>query len=145
MTGWIEPQTAPTSGSWAIGDFATSYFMSKIENGDHNDYSQTSVLTLDNSGNLGDYADDDGGQNWASWDEGMTGNNGTTETGVFALDTTDGTYGLFDVNLTSDTTTTTQSYCFAISVDAATKSSAKGKLVCMDNGSNSPKLSITQE
>jgi hypothetical protein len=145
MTGWIEPQTAPTSGSWAIGDFATSYFMSKIENGDHNDYSQTSVLTLDNSGNLGDYADDDGGENWASWDEGMTGNNGTTETGVFALDTTDGTYGLFDVNLTSDTTTTTQSYCFAISVDAATKSSAKGKLVCMDNGSNSPKLSITQE
>jgi hypothetical protein len=145
LVGWIEPQTAPTSGTWAIGDFATSYFMSKIENGDHNNDSQTSVLTLDSSGNINDYAEDDGGSNWASWDEGIAGNSGTPETGAFALDTTDGTYGLFDVNFTSGTTTTTQSYCFAISVDAATNSSAKGKLVCMDIGSNSPKLSIAQE
>jgi hypothetical protein len=145
MTGWIEPQTAPTSGSWAIGDFATSYFMSKIENGDYSNDAQTSVLTLDISGNLGDYADDDGGWNWASWDEGMTGNNGTPETGALAPDTTDGTYGLFDVNFTESGTTTTQSYCFAISVDAATKSSAKGKLVCLDPGSNTPRLSIIQE
>jgi hypothetical protein len=146
MTGWIEPQTAPTSGSWAIGDFATSYFMSKIENGDHNNDSQTSVLSLDSSGNINDYAEDDGGSNWASWDEGMTGNNGTTETAAVVLDTTDGTYGLFDVNMTESGTTTTQSYCFAISVDAASNSSStKGKLVCVDKGSDSLKLSIMQE
>jgi hypothetical protein len=149
LTGWIEPQTA--SGSWAIGDFTTSYFMYKIESGDYNNDSQTGVLTLDSSGNIGDYADDDGGWNWASWDESMTGNSGTAETGTLALDTTtngtttDGAYGLLDVNFTSGTTTTTQSYCFAISVDAATKSTAKGKLICLDASSNNPRLNIIQE
>jgi hypothetical protein len=145
MTGWIEPQTAPTSGSWAISDFASSYFMYKIENGNYNDDAQTSVLTLDGSGNIGDFAADDGGWNWASWDESMTGNNGTTETGALAPDSTDETYGLFDVNFMSGTTTTTESYCYAISVDAATKSGTKGKLVCLDANSGSPRLSVLQE
>jgi hypothetical protein len=145
MAGWIEPQTAPTSGSWAVGDLAASYFMYKIENGNYDDDFQTSILTLDGSGNIGDFASDDGGQSWASWDEGMAANNGTPETGAVALDSTDGTYGLFDVNFTESGTTTTQSYCYAISVDAATKSGAKGKLVCMDASSDSPRLSVIQE
>jgi hypothetical protein len=145
MVGWIEPQTAPTSGTWAISDLATSYFMYKIENWNYNDDSQTSVLTADSSGNMGDFADDDGGWNWASWDEGMMDKNGTAETGAVALDTTDGTYGLLDVNFTESGTTTTQSYCFAISVDAATKSGAKGKLVCLDVSSESPRLTFIQE
>jgi hypothetical protein len=146
LVGWIEPQTAPTSGTWAASDFATSYFMYKIDNGNYNNDSQTSVLTLDSSGTISSYAEDDGGWNWASWDGGMTGNNGTTETAVFSLDSTDGTYGLFDVKFTEGATTTTQSYCFAISADAASNSSStKGKLVCMDASSDSPKLSIIQE
>jgi hypothetical protein len=145
MAGWIEPQTAPTSGSWAIGDVATSYFMYKIENGDYNDDSQTSVLTVDSGGNIGDFVSDDGGQSWASWDEGMTGDNGTPETAAIALDATDGKYGLLDVNFTSGTTTTTESYCYAISVDAATNSGTKGKLLCLDASSSNPKISVIQE
>jgi hypothetical protein len=152
LVGWIEPQTAPTSGTWAVSNFASSYFMSKIDNGDYNNDFQTSVLSIDSSGTIGGYAEDSGGWNWASWDNGMTGNNGTTETAAIALDattngaTTDGAYGLFDVNMTEGSTTTTQSYCFAISADAASNSSStKGKLVCMDASSNSPKLSIIQE
>ena len=145
LTGWTEPQTAPTSGTWVVGGLAASYFMYEIENGDYNNDSETSVLTLDGSGNLGNYASDDGGHNWASWDEGLTGNSGTTETGTIVSDTTDGKYGLFDVNFTESKTTTTQSYCYAISVDAATVSTAKGKLVCVDPSSDSPRLNVIQE
>jgi hypothetical protein len=151
MVGWIEPQTAPTSGSWAIGDFATSYFMYKIENGNYDDDAQTSILTVGSSGNFNSFTTDNGGQSWADWDEGLSGTSGTTETGAIALDattngtTTDGAYGLIDVNLTEGTTTATQSYCFAISVDAATKSGAKGRLVCLDASSGNPRLNVIQE
>jgi hypothetical protein len=145
MTGWIEPQVTPTSGTWAAGDLATSYFMYKIENGNHDDNSQSSVLTTDGSGNFSNFAEDDGGQGWASWDESLTNENGTTETGAVALDSTDGKYGLLDVSFTESGTTTTESYCFAVSADAATVSGAKGKLVCLDADSNSPRLNIIQE
>jgi hypothetical protein len=145
MTGWIEPQVTPTSGTWAAGDLATSYFMYKIENGNHDDNSQSSVLTTDGSGNFSNFAEDDGGQGWASWDESLTNENGTTETGAVALDSTDGKYGLLDVSFTESGTTTTESYCFAVSADAATVSGAKGKLVCLDANSSSPKISVIQE
>jgi hypothetical protein len=75
----------------------------------------------------------------------LTGNSGTTETGTIVSDTTDGKYGLFDVNFTESKTTTTQSYCYAISVDAATVSTAKGKLICVDPSSDSPRLNVIQE
>jgi large repetitive protein len=145
MTGWIEPQTAPTSGTWAVSNFASSYFMYRIENGNHEHDSQTSVLTLGSSGTMSGYASDDGGQNWASWDESMMGSSGTTATASVVLDTADGTYGLFDVNFTSGTTTTTESYCFAASVDAATASGAKGRLLCLDVNSNNPVINVIQE
>jgi hypothetical protein len=143
LTGWIEPQTA--SGTWAASNFASSYFMYKIDNGNYNNDSQTTALTLDGSGNISSFASDEGGQSWASWDEGMTGGNGTTATAAVVPDTTDGTYGFFDVNFTSGTTTTTESYCYAISVDAATKSGAKGKLVCLDASSSNPIVNVIQE
>jgi len=146
MTGWIEPQTAPTSGTWATSNFGTSYFMYKIENGDYNHGYEVNVITLDNNGNLTNYADDYGGQNYVSWDESLSYSSGVTgATAAISSDSTDGTYGLFDMNMTSGSTTTTESYCYAISVDAATKSGAKGKLVCLDANSDSPRLSISQE
>jgi hypothetical protein len=151
LVGWIEPQTAPTSGTWATSNFATSYFMYQIESGDYNKDSQTSVLTLGSSGTMSGYASDDGGQNWASWDESMMGSSGTSATAAVALDTktngatTDGAYGLFDVNFTVSGTTTTDSYCYAVSVDTATTSSAKGKLVCLDASSSSPVINVIQE
>jgi large repetitive protein len=145
MTGWIEPQTAPTSGTWAVSNFASSYFMYRIDNGSYNKDSQTSVFTLSGSGALSGYAQDSGNENWASWDEGMEGASGTTGTAAIALDSTDGAYGLFDVNFTEGGTTTTQSYCYAVSVDTDTTSGAKGKFVCLDANSSSPEISVLQE
>jgi hypothetical protein len=139
------------SGTWATSNFASSYFMYKIESGDYNNDSQTGVLTLDSSGDFSNFATDNGGQSRADWVEGLSNGNGTTETGAVALDTItngitmDSAYGLIDVNFMSGTTTTTESYCFAISVDEATTSSAKGKLVCLDASSNSPRLNVLQE
>jgi hypothetical protein len=153
LIGWIEPQTAPTT--WALSDVDNaSYFMSKIDNGDYNSGSQSSILAMDSSGIISNFAEDDGGQQWASWQNGMGGSSSSTVTGAVSLDAADlgnddSSYGVFDVKVTSVTPATTMSYCYAISEDAAAKSGAMGRLVCIDansgNNSGSPKLSILQE
>lgn len=153
MIGWAVPQTAPSSGTWATSDFAASYFMSEVSNGDYSNSksSQSGALTLDSSGAFTTYAVDSGGQNWASWDEGLCGSScgtGGTATGAVVPDTTldpNGALGIFDVNATQGSTTTTVSYCIAISVDKATDANTKGHLVCLDATSQSPQLTIVQE
>ena len=146
MTGWIEPQTAPTSGTWTVSDFGTSYFMYKIENGDWDHGSGLDLFTFDNSGNITNYANDYGNQNYATWDESLSYSSGVTgASAAISSDSTDGAYGLFDMKMTGGGSTTTQSYCYAISVDATTKSGAKGKFVCLDPNSDNPEISIGQE
>jgi hypothetical protein len=151
LTGWIEPQTAPTSGTWAVSNFAASYFMYKIENGNYEGDTESMVLTVGSSGSISGFASDSGGQNWASWDEGMTDENGNPVTAAVALDTTtngattDGAYGLFDINFTEGGNTATESYCFAASVDTATVSTTKGRLVCLDASSSNPRIMVLQQ
>jgi hypothetical protein len=147
--GWIEPQTAPTSGTWALGDLATSVFSYSVPNGDYNADFNAGAITINSSGDFTYYAQDDGGQSWADWDEPCTNDNGGAATCVFVPDTTydpNGTYGIFDANLTPQGgTTQAQAYCIAISVDKATNSKTRGRMICLDATSKSPQLSIAQE
>ncbi len=45
--GWVEPQTAPTSGAWAVSNLAASYFMSQVSNGDYNSGFQSGVFGVE--------------------------------------------------------------------------------------------------
>lgn len=143
--GWLEPQTAP-SGTWAASDLSASYFMSDVINGDYSNGAGSGVLTVGSSGSMSNFAQDQGGQQWADWDEGLSGDSSTTATGVVDPDSTYGSYGVFDVKVTPDGgTESTQVYCVAVSVDAAANSSTKGRLVCVDASNSSPKLTILEE
>lgn len=148
--GWMAPQTAPTSGIWAASNLAASYFMSPVFNGNYNDDFSTGIFTLNSSGAFTAFAEDDGGQDWADWDEGLCGGHcGTgSVTGTVVPDTTldpTGALGIFDINITQGTTTTTQVYCVAISVDKATNSGTQGRLACVDATSQSPQITIVGE
>jgi hypothetical protein len=148
--GWAAPQTAPsgTPVKWTPGVLSTRFFMEDFNIGDNNKDSSTGTLNIDNSGNLLNFASDDGGSSWADWDEPLSGSSTVTATAVIVPDTTldpNGTFGVFDVNQTSGGTTQTQVYCIAISVDAATNSATKGRLVCIDASSGSPDLTLLQE
>jgi hypothetical protein len=146
--GWLEPQTAPSSGTWSSGNLAASYFMSPVSNGDYNKDFGSGVLTLNSSGAFTNFAQEDGGWNWADWDEPLSGSSSVTATGVVVPDTTNdptGAFGIFDMNMTEGGSTSTQVYCVAISVDKATNSSTQGRLVCVDAGSKSPQLTIISE
>jgi hypothetical protein len=104
------------------------------------------VLTTGSDGTISNFAQDNGGWYWASWGEGLSGNSAVTATGALALNSTDGAaYGLFDINMTSAGTTSTQVECYAISVDAAVKSTTKAKMVCLDKSSTQGSMSIVQE
>ena len=146
--GWLEPQTAPSSGTWSSGNLAASYFMSPTSNGDYNKDFGSGVLTLNSSGAFTNFAQEDGGRNWADWDEPLSGSSSVTATGVVVPDTTNdptGAFGIFDINMTQGGSTSTQVYCIAISVDKATNSSTQGRLACVDASSQSPQLTIISE
>jgi hypothetical protein len=144
--GWIEPQTVPTSGKWSVADFATSYFMNSPPNGDSSKDFSSFVFTLDSTGAFTYFAQDDGGQEWADWDENICGSGcGTTATGTLIPDTTydpNGTLGIFDVKITVGTKTETTVYCMAASYSSST---TKARVVCLDATSGSPQLSIGQQ
>jgi hypothetical protein len=144
LIGWLEPQT--TSGSWSLSDVASSAMMYKQPNGDHNSDLNDGVLTTASDGTISNFAQDSGGSYWASWDEPLSGTVGVSATGVLALNSTDGaSYGVFDINMTSGGSTSTQVECYAISVNAAVKPTTKAKLVCIDTSSHSSSLTILQE
>ena len=146
MIGWVVPQSTP--GAWPVGDFAASYFMSDVSNGDYNGDLESNILTLNNSGLFTAFASDSGGQNWASWDEPMSGSSSQTATDALVPDTTfdpTGTLGVFDATGTQGTTTTTQAYCIAVSVDKATNSNGQGRLVCVNASDKSPKINLISE
>ena len=156
--GWLEPQTAPSSGTWAISNLATKYFMSKLADGDYTTDLSNMIFTLGSTGSMSGFAQDDGGQGWADWDEALCGSPGcsgttanvvpdTTANGTTGALGTDpnGLFGVFDVQGTQGGMTQSMAYCFAISVDAATNSSTKGRLVCMDASSQHPSLMVIQE
>jgi hypothetical protein len=104
------------------------------------------VLTVASDGTISNFASDDGGVYWASWDEPLSGNTAVTATGALVLNSTDGAnYGLFDINMTSGGSTSTQVECYAISVDTAVKSTTKAKMVCIDTSSQSSSLTLLQE
>ncbi|MGO8757517.1 MAG: beta strand repeat-containing protein [Terracidiphilus sp.] len=160
LLGWMEPQTAPSSGTWTVSDLAANLFMYKVINGDVNLSPNNTSFTIDSSGAFTSYAEDDGGQQQADWDEGLCGGGsgcGGTVTGAIVPDTTanattgalgldpNGTIGVFDAQGTQGSTTQTMAYCIAISVDQATNSSTKGHFVCLDASSKHPALSIGQE
>jgi hypothetical protein len=148
MLGWLETQTDPTanSGKWVYSDVAASYFMGVMYSGDYTDDSQTGTFTIDSSGNFQNFAQDHGGQTWATWDESLGGIGGQTVTGVVVPDTTidpTGTLGVFDVNITpTGGTATTQVYCFATNYHS---SSSNGRLICLDATSQSPQITLIQE
>ena len=48
------------------------------------------VLTVASDGTISNFASDDGGVYWASWDEGLSGNTAVTATGALVLNSTDG-------------------------------------------------------
>jgi len=156
--GWIEPQTAPTSGTWAVSDMEASYFLSKEMNGDLNSSPNNASLTFGSAGAFTYYAEDDGGSQWASWDVGLCDESSCTGvTGGIIADTTanaatgalgldpNGTIGIFDAQGTQSGTTQTMAYCIAVSVDHATISSTKGRFACVDASSKHPSISIGQE
>ncbi len=148
LTGWLAPQTAPTSGKWAASNFAANYFMSGLTNGDYDNGFQSGVFSVDSSGNMLNFASDDGGQSWASWGESLSGKSGGTATGAVVADATldpNGTLGIFDVTITQGGSTTTVVYCMAISVDKATNSSTQGRLACVDATGQSPQITIIAE
>jgi hypothetical protein len=143
--GWIEPQTAPSSGTWATSDLATTYFSYTEPNGDYNNNSKSAEITAGSNGAFSYFAQDKGGQNWADWDETLSDQ---AATATLVPDTTydpNGTYGIFDFNVTQSGTTETESYCIAISVDKTTNSGTKGRLVCIDTDKSSPQITIVQE
>jgi hypothetical protein len=147
MLGWMQPQAGPAnSGAWTFADMATNYLMGDMYNPDSSRGSDTGTFSIDSSGNFYNFAQDKGAQNWADWDEGISGGSGGTATGVLVPDTTldpNGTFGVFDINITQGGTTSTQVYCFAIDVDHATNSDTKGQVICLD--ASSPKVTIVQE
>jgi hypothetical protein len=144
LIGWLEPQT--TSGSWSLSDISTSSMIYRQPNGDHNSDLNDGVLTVASDGTISNFASDDGGVYWASWDEPLSGNTAVTATGALVLNSTDGAnYGLFDINMTSGGSTSTQVECYAISVDTAVKSTTKAKMVCIDTSSQSSSLTLLQE
>jgi hypothetical protein len=144
LIGWLEPQT--TSGSWVVSDVATSAMIYKQPDGNYNSDLNSGVLTTASDGTISNFAQDDGGWYWASWDEGLSGTPLVTATGALSLNSTDGAnYGLFDISMTSGGVTQTQVECYAISVDAAVKSTTKAKMVCIDKDSSNANLSILQE
>jgi hypothetical protein len=144
LIGWLEPQT--TLGSWATSDIAAGGMIYKQPDENYNSNLNSGVLTVASDGTISNFAQDDSGRYWASWDEGLSGTPSVTATGALALNSTDGaSYGLFDINITTGGTTSTQVECYAISVDAAVKSTTKAKMVCIDRNSSSASLSIMQE
>jgi hypothetical protein len=149
MLGWMEKQTAPSSGTWASSYMGTSYFMGKTYNGDTNGDSNTGTLTISSTGSFTAMAQDDGGNSWADWGEGFGGEYGLTGAGVFVPDTSvdpSAAYGVFDVKFTpTGSSQEIVSYCFAISVDKATTSTTKGRAACIDADSSHPAISIVEE
>lgn len=142
--GWLDPQTV--SGSWSLSSIATSVAMRKLPNEDPNSNSSTGVLTVGSNGTISGFAQDSGSMLWADWDEAISGSPSVTGTGALSLNATDGaSYGLFDINLTSGGSTQNVSECYAISVDTATTSTAKARMVCVDLDSNHPALTLIQE
>ncbi len=158
--GWMEPQIAPSSGSWAVSNLAASFFMNKFIDGNPSDDLTNSTFTLAGNGSILNYAEDDNGDGWAEWDEdlcAMSGGCGGTvtatlvpdsaansTTGTLGLDPT-GTLGVFDVERMLNSTTQVMTYCVAISVDKATNSSTRARMVCLDNSSDHGSLNIGQE
>jgi hypothetical protein len=143
--GWIEPQTVPSSGKWAASDLASTYFSLTVPNGDYNKSFNSTEITANSSGAFTYFAQDKGGQNQADWDETLSDQSATA---VIVPDTTydpNGTLGIFDLNVTQSGTTKTENYCIAISVDKATNSNTKGRLVCIDADKTSPQITIVQE
>jgi len=66
--------------------------------GNYNADLSSGVLTVASDGAISYFASDDGAQNWASWDEGISGNSTVTATAALSLNSLDGTnYGLFDI------------------------------------------------
>ncbi|MGD0157849.1 MAG: putative Ig domain-containing protein [Terracidiphilus sp.] len=146
--GWTEPQTAPTSGTWAASYLAANYFMSAMSNGDYTQSESSGIFTLNSSGAFTTFALDKGGQGNADWDEPLSGSTSQTATASAVPDTTldpNGTLGIFDVNATEGGTTDTQVYCVAVSVDKATNSSTQGRLICIDATGQSPQITIIAE
>ncbi len=144
LIGWMEPQT--TSGSWTTSDVAASAMIYRQPSGNYESDLTDGVLTTASDGTISNFAQDEGGAYWASWDEGLSGTPWATLTGALALNSSDGSnYGLYDMNITSGGTTTTQVECYAISVDAAVKSTTRGKMVCIDINSSGATMSIVQE
>ena len=119
-----------------------------------------STFTLASSGSVLNYAEDDNGDGWAEWDQDLcamsSGCGGTvtaalvpdstanSSTGTLGLDPT-GTLGVFDVERMLNSTTDVMTYCIAVSVDKATNSSTKARMVCLDNSSGTGSLNILQE
>jgi len=144
LIGWLEPQT--TSGSWSLSDVASSAMMYKQPNGDHNSDLNDGVLIAASDGTISGFAQDSGGSYWASWDEPLSGTVGVSATGALSLNSTDGaSYGVFDISMTSGGSARKQVECYAISVNAAVKSTTKAKMVCIDTSSGSPSHTIVQE
>ncbi len=147
--GWMEPQSAPSSGTWAVGDVAASYFMGSMPNGDYSRGSISGALSVGSSGDITSVAQDKGSQYDADWDEGLSGAAGVLATGVLAPDTTydpSASLGIFDVNVTENSTTQTKAYCFAISQDeAATNSTTHGRLACVSASGSSPQVTVFQQ
>lgn len=142
--GWVEPQT--TNGTWSLNQIATSYITHKILNDDYNADLMDGVLTMASDGEISGFSSNSASMLWASWNEGISGSASTTATGALGLNASDGaSYGLFDVKMTSGGSTQTVSECYAVSVDTATKSTTKARLVCVDVSSDHPTLMVIQE
>jgi hypothetical protein len=158
--GWMEPQIAPSSGTWAVSNLAASMFMNKFIDGNPGYDLTNSTFTLATGGSILNYAEDDNGDGWAEWDEdlcAMSGGCGGTvtaalvpdsaansTTGTLGLDPT-GTLGVFDVERMLNSTTEVMTYCIAVSVDKATNSSTEARMVCLDNSSGTGSLNILQQ
>jgi hypothetical protein len=153
MVGWLETQVAPSSGTWALTDLAGSYFMGDMYSPSALNGSGTNTgdFTVNSAGAFTAFAQDQGNQNSADWDEGIAGGRGGggTYTGAVAPDTTldpSGAYGIYDINVTQGTTTSTQVYCFAASVNTTTGGTGTyGRMVCMDGSDSSAKLTILSQ
>jgi hypothetical protein len=144
LIGWLEPQT--TSGAWILSDIAVSGMIYKLPNGNNDSDLTDGTLTVATDGTMSSFAQDSGGNSWASWDEPLSGSVSVSATGALSLNSTDGAnYGLFDINMTSGGSTSAQVECYAVSVAAAINSTTKAKMVCIDISSSRPSLSIVQE
>jgi hypothetical protein len=147
MLGWLQKQTVP-SGNFTVSSMATTYYMGDMYRGDYNSSNQTGTFTVVASdGTMSGFAQDEGGNGYASWQNGL-GDSGSNTSAAVALDTTDftnaATAGAFEIDMTQTksgvSTKSTQVYCFATNSHSST---TKGRLICLD--STSPKISIVQE